>query len=376
MVGTGFDRLFDDRQLDELATPLSIRLERAAAARDSAAAEAIADEMDGETLAIYDAYVNWMGVLQSYLVERGGEEAHDEAMRWVAEHAVRPFLRPYESLGLRERALLLAERLRAAGSTFSVEARPGHVRFSCDPWGPQRWWRARSGWEDTEPRRYDGDRIVYPNYGGGADPRGQFPTLHGARPLTQGRDSLPCILVSEIQFLEILPIEMWGRPLAVLGLPDDADGVVTLDLHADPADVPAEVYERVGFARPASGVAEDDPAAPLTPEEAEREGTPLSVQVRRAVAGGDWERVLAVSAGMDRELVGAKDPYGVAIAGVPLMDRTPLRRGRRRGGAGAHGRGGDGALPGGRPRSRHQRVRARLGSRVALPRLDLLDRGA
>ena len=311
-----FDRLFDEEQLELLATPLSIRLERAANAQDADAANGVADEMDGETLAIYDAYLNWMGVLQSYIVRRGGEDAHDEAMRWVAEHGLRPFLRAYEGLDLRGRALLLAEQLRANGSTFEVEAEPGRVRFVCDPWGPQRWWRARSGWEDSEPRRYEGDRIVYPNYGGGEDPRGNFATLEGARALTQGRDSLPCVLVPEIQFLEILPIEMWGRPLAVLGLPGDADGAVTLDLHADPADVPAEVYERVGFARPESGVEADHSQATLSAEEAERAAIPLSVQVRKAVASGDWDRVLEVSAGMDRELVGAKDPYGVEIAGL------------------------------------------------------------
>ena len=120
----------------------------------------------------------------------------------------------------------------------------------------------------------------------------------------------------EIQFLEILPIEMWGRPLAVLGLPADADGVVTLDVHADPADVPQEAYERVGLARPESGVEADHSQATLSAEEAERAATPLSVQVRKAVASGEWDRVLEVSAGMDRELVGAKDPYGVEIAGL------------------------------------------------------------
>jgi hypothetical protein len=312
----GFDRLFEEEQLDLLATPLSIRLERAAKAQDAQAANGIADEMDGETLAIYDAYLNWMGVLQTYIVRRGGEEAHDEALRWVGEYGLRPFLRAFEGLDLRDRALLLAEQLRANGSTFEVESEPGHVRFVCDPWGPQRWWRTRSGWEDEEPRRYEGDRIVYPNYGGGEDARGNFATLTGARALTQGREELPCVFVPEIQFLELLPIEMWGRPLAELGLPDDPDGVVTLDLHADPADVPSGVYERLGLSQPESGVEADHPSSTLSAEEAERAATPLSVQVRKAVAAGDWERVLEVSAGMDRELVGAKDPYGVEIAGL------------------------------------------------------------
>jgi hypothetical protein len=310
------ERLFDDEQLELLATPLSIRLERAADAGDAAAVDGIADEMDAETLAIYDAYINWMGVLQAYIHERGGEHAHDEALRWVAEYAVRPFVMPYGQLDLRGRALLLAERLRASGSTFSVEAEPGRVRFSCDPWGPQRWWRPPHGWESEEPRRREGDRIYYPQYGGGEDPRGRFPTLRGARPLTQGREDLPCVLASEVQFLELMPIELFGRPLAVLGLPEDPAGVVTLDLHADPADVPAEVYERVGLARPASGVDSDPRGRTLSAEEALSAGIPLSIQARKAASEGNWERLRELSAGMDRELVGAKDPYGIAIAGL------------------------------------------------------------
>ena len=310
-----FARRFDDEELERLATPLSIRLERAAHARDGAAVAALADEMDGETLAIYDAYLNWIGVLQRFVLERAGEAAHDEAMVWVAEYAVRPFVRAYDGLDLRGRARLLAERLRAAGSTFSVESEPGRVRFTCDPWGPQRWWRAPAGWEASEPRRVEGDRIRYPCYGGGDDPRGAIPALGAGRPLTQGRDGLACLFVSEIQFLEIVPIELFGRPLAVLGLPDDPGGVVTLDLHADPADVPGEAYARVGLAKPASGV-EADAADRLSDEEARRLGTPLSMQAREAAGNGDWEALLELAAGMDRELVGAKDPYGVAIAGL------------------------------------------------------------
>ena len=80
--------------------------------------------------------------------------------------------------------------------------------------------------------------------------------------------------------------------------------------------MPAEVYDRVGLARPAGGVAADSPDATLSDEEARRAGIPLSIQARRAAAAGDWARVREISAGMDRELVGAKDPYGVAIAGL------------------------------------------------------------
>ena len=117
-----------------------------------------------------------MGVLQGYIVERGGEEAHDEALAGSAEHAARPFLGAYEGLDLRGRAPLLAERLRASGSTFSVEQDARAHPLRCDPWGPAALVaRAGRAGRTREPRRYEGDRIVYPAYGGGEDLGGRLP---------------------------------------------------------------------------------------------------------------------------------------------------------------------------------------------------------
>jgi hypothetical protein len=273
--------------------------------------------MNQECLGIYDAYVSWMGVLQTYIYEEAGEHAHDMALAWVAEYATRPFVRAYEGLDARDRATKLAERLRAAGSTFDVEEDERRIRFTLNPWGPVRWWRESStaggSWEDPAAPR--ADRLGYPTYGHYGPPV-SFAVLNGARPLTHGRDDLPSFLATEIQFLETAPIELFGYPIAAIELGDGPDDPTHLDVYKDPKDVPAEVYTRVGTTKPMGALAAGTHERLFTEEELARLGTPLSLQVSQAADADDYARLLAISSGMDRELVGAKDPIGVAIGGL------------------------------------------------------------
>lgn len=314
--GAATGRLIDDEELDRLATPLSITLERMAKARLLDRLDWLLDQMNSETLAIYDAYVPWLAVLQRFILNRGGERDHDLALTWVAEHGTRPFVPQFwdEDVGLRVEKLAML--LRASGSTFRVSEDERKVRFHLEVWGPARWWRAPHGWEAGMPRLERDGKILYPCYGRyqGAD---AFPMLQGARPLTRGRATLPCNLAFEVQFFELVPIELYGQPLAVIGLGERAGDPVTLDVYKDPALVPEEVYRNLGLAKPKWPRRDQAPSAPIFDERAlARMATPLSIQVREAAASQDWERLLAISAGMDVELVCAKDPQGVTIAGL------------------------------------------------------------
>ncbi len=308
-------RIFSDEELDLLATPLSIRLERVAHSGDQAEIDRIVEQMNQECLAIYDAYVSWLGVLQTFIVEHAGEAAHDQALTWVGEYGARPFVRSYAGLGARGRAVELARRLRASGSTFDVEEDARRIRFRLDPWGPVRWWREPAGFEGETPRQRAGDRIRYPCYGYFGPPV-SFVTLSGSRPFTQGRDRLACVLATEIQFLEIIPIELFGYPVAAVELPGAGDEPTWLDVYKDPVDIPARVYGRVGSAMPAGCLPAESGERRFDDAELERLATPLSVQVEQASADGDGARLRDIAAHMDEELVGAKDPLGVMIAGL------------------------------------------------------------
>jgi len=308
-------RIYTDDELDVLATPRSILLERAAIARDVPAVSEVQAEMDVETLAIYDAYMNWMGVLQTFILEETSEETHDQALLWSAGEAANPFVERLRGKDARARAEWLASRLRSSGSTFSVEQDDVRIRFRVDLWGPLRQWRAPAAWQVGAPRHRVGDRLVYPSYGHYASSAG-FRELHGARPLTHGRETLPSLIAAEILFLEIVPTELFGWPIAVIELGASLDDPVHLDVYTDPGAIPAAAYARLGMVKPADGSLTAGPSRPLSDEEMRRMGMPLSLQVEEALETTDWDRLLEISAGMDAELVCAKDPMGVQIAGL------------------------------------------------------------
>jgi hypothetical protein len=260
-------KLFTSAELDLLATPLSIRLERAALARHGAAVPAIVRQMHIECARLYDAYQRWLSVLQAFISEHMGEGGNERALSWVAEFAARPFVDAYAPLDVRGRVERLAQRLRASGSTFWVVEDAERVRFRLDSWGPLRTALEPEGWEGQRLWRRTATRVRYPR---GAEPR----------------SSAARILAVERQFLETVPTELFGAPLAVIS------------------------PGRLDVAK------EGGPARLFSAPELERLGTPLALQVEQAAAAGDWGRLLDISAGMDRELVCAKDPLGVMIAGL------------------------------------------------------------
>ncbi len=131
-------RHYTDRQLDDFATPLSIHLERASAAHDLGRIEWIVSEMEQECTVIYDSYLQWVALLQTFIVKRCGEAEHDEALREQGGFAFREFVAQYSELGVRQRAEKLAQRLRASGSTFEVEEDANEIRFVLSRWGAAR----------------------------------------------------------------------------------------------------------------------------------------------------------------------------------------------------------------------------------------------
>jgi hypothetical protein len=308
-------RLFSDMELDVLATPLSIRLERAARNRDNSEIAQIRGQMDLECLAIYDSYMQWVAVLQTFIVAHAGETRHDEALREMGEHAFRDYVLAYRDLDTASHVRLLASRLRASGSTFHVSELTDRVRFAVNPFGAVRQWRSGQPWQVQGSTHRDGDRFFYPCYGAYQPPI-SFTVLERARPLTQSRAALPCFLAAEILFLETLPTEYLGHPIAVITLPGDLQQEAYLDVYKDCASVPVEVYARVGTSKPPAGFRPKTSGQIFSDQELRGLGTPLSIQVEQAAARCDWDMLADIAAGMDEELVGAKDPLGLLINGL------------------------------------------------------------
>jgi len=307
--------LFTREELDHLATPLSIHLERAANAASGTKLKWIQAQMDLECVVIYNSYLQWVPVLQSFIIKETDEAHHDQALREFGVFAFTDPVLAYKDVSLRDHAEMLARRLRASGSTFWVDEDATKIRFRLDPWAPMRQVRRPSAWQAHSTIHREGNRLYYPNTGE-YEPPVSHAVLQGARDLTQSHDTLPCVLATEIMFLEILPIELLGYPIAVVTLPENSDQPVTLDVYKKMSSIPHEVYERVGLAKPADGLPDTGPGEIFTPEERKLLAVPLSLRVENAGEANDWDALLTISRGMDVELVNAKDPMGVLIAGL------------------------------------------------------------
>lgn len=278
--------------------------------RDAAAIDEIRAQMDLECTAIYDKQSLWTSALQSFIVSRAGEAAHDVALSQAGEHAFQPAISGYAGRGFRERVTALARHLRASGSTFWVTDEGDRLRFRLDPWGSVRLWRS----PESPALTRDGSRIVYRSQNA-FGPAG-LSYLHGAGPLTQGRTGVPCFFAAEILFYEIRAIELLGVPLAVITLPHGADDPAYLDVYKDPREIPTEAFECLGLTKPRDGLPSADNEPAFAAAELDALGTPLSLQVEACVASDDWSGIVEIAAGMDVELVTAKDPLNLLNLGL------------------------------------------------------------
>jgi hypothetical protein len=253
--------IFDPAELELLATPLSVRLERAAKDRDAATARELADLIEHEHLSAYDSYLHWIAVLHSFISAEAGEHEQQEALTFAAAKAFPTFLLPYRGAEPRPRALAVARQLRAAGATFEFEETAASMRFNVSAWGSARLWR------EAAARRRSGDRYVFRTYGANDSDGVGFTRFMAAD-------------------------ELFYKGLAL--------GVM-------PATPEAQAVLEVAKARESQLFSE---------VELQTLAAPLSIQVEAASEAGDWDRLLGIAADLDHELVAAKDPMSLLITAL------------------------------------------------------------
>lgn len=307
--------IFSEMQLEELGTPLSIRLERAAGEQDRSEIDTIRSLMDQECTVIYNSYMTWIGVLETFILQNAGELALHDALRYASEYSFRPFVRSFKGLSPRNRAIRVAQFLRASGSTFTVEEDGEKIRFNAEVWGGvSRHWRYKEGSDEGLQLQRRADQYLYPlikTY----DLPGSFVPISTPSGLTHGVKDLPCLLAVEVLLWEILAIEELGMPIAAITLPDTPEAPAILDVYKAAQYVPERVFERVSMAvHSRSDFCEDGKA--FEDNELRQLGTPLSIQVEQLAETEDWDKLFDITQNMDEELVYAKDPLGILIAGL------------------------------------------------------------
>ena len=230
------ERWFSDEQLHELSRPTMDRVIEAIDAGDLELARRLSEGMKYEWLMLHDLYAHGMAALLSFIKERLGEDAVGECQQdghgyWQGQ------VDKVARLDRRQVVELLASTWRAH-STSGVGRNPGaftiteddeKVTFAMNPCGSgQRLWR--NGF-------YDGENALA--------------VTDEAHDWSYGRKGLP-IYCTHCTFMnESLPIQWLGLPLYPSHPPDDYDhDPCVWHWYKDPADIPAEHWERYGLQKP------------------------------------------------------------------------------------------------------------------------------
>jgi hypothetical protein len=232
------DRWFDESELRELSRPTMDRAIEALDAGDIGAAKALCEAMKSEWLMLHDLYAGSTAGLLTFIKDRLGEEAVAEAHEVSMERDWRRTVGKIADVDRRTLVYLLAATWRAH-STSGVGKNPGaftiteddeKVTFAMNPCGSgQRLWR------NGHYSRPDG-----------------YALTDAAHDWSFGRKDFP-IYCTHCTFMnESLPIKWLGFPIYPSHPPDDFDhDPCVWHWYKDPADIPAEYWERYGLEKPA-----------------------------------------------------------------------------------------------------------------------------
>ena len=234
------ERWFSDEELNELSRPTMERAIEAIERGDGEAAKALCEEMKHEWRLLHDIMVEGIAGLISYVQERIGEDAVEDAWRWSLERGWKPHVEAIAKQDRRQMVRALAANWRAhSGSAtgpqpgaFTIGEDDEKFTFAMNPCGSgQRLWRMR---------RYEGAN----GYG----------VTEQAHPWSYDRKGFP-LYCTHCSFMnEILPIQWIGYPVYPSDPPDDFDrDPCVWYWYKDPADIPERHWERYGKEKPTAG---------------------------------------------------------------------------------------------------------------------------
>lgn len=213
--------------------PWEVAIE-AVRAGDTDAAVAAIDDAVVRWRSLQDYSINWITSLLSFIGREMGEEAVEQALRRTGEEFVRP------RRGEPGRWQDLPAEVRARAVTRAMVANFAEVTVAEDPDAIRLSFRCGTGGRMIDEGRYESA----PGAGDG------YLVLGTAGPQTFGRDRLPvycahCSINNELQ-----PMEWDGWPTTVEEPPSAPGEPCVHTVYRDRADIPDEVWVRLGRRRP------------------------------------------------------------------------------------------------------------------------------
>lgn len=188
---------------------------------------------------VHDMYVNWSWSFFTYIAETYGEKELEKAMRSVLGSYYKARYDNVMAADVKTQLQLTVEGLRGhlmgkdrQGEIYITEEEDRFV-LKLDPCG--------SG------------GVARQRVESGKEPR---PDLFGFSkkpgPLTWGKENVCYYCAHCAMVNEILAIENYGHPMRITEYPEHAEDACTWYIYKDPANIPAEYYERVGKPAPPS----------------------------------------------------------------------------------------------------------------------------
>jgi hypothetical protein len=207
----------------EIETPTRVLVEEAIDRGDADGAKRLLQLMEADWLSNKDYSINWITSLLSFIGRRLGEDAVEEALRDFGDRFLRARRAATAGAEPRKRMEGLVRAMKANGADveFGEEDDKFVVSFRCG----------------------SGGKLIDD---GAYNPPRDYLTLRQAGPRTFGRAELPVYCAHCSVNNEIEGIEQTGVPITIEFPPTRPGERCVHHVYKDPADIPDEIFRRVG----------------------------------------------------------------------------------------------------------------------------------
>lgn len=225
------ERILTQGEIAEMEKQTVDRVVEAIEAGDRENAKKLARRMYNEFLSMHDLYRDWTVATLSFVGQRFGDQALEEAMEAGVKAWWLPNLDklPADAAALRARVKMFVAGLRAHLQPLSIVEDDEKIVIQMHPCG--------SGGRLVLEGKYEGPDAML--------------TLKGKQFLTYGRDSFPVYCAHE-PVMERQDIAAHGAPFVVVEPAHELGKEhCNFIIYKDRSKVPAKYYERVGLKKPA-----------------------------------------------------------------------------------------------------------------------------
>ena len=224
-------KIFTERELIEMGTRTLDLLLEAIDAGDREKARALAERMYRECALLHDGSMFWVAGLQTYIYEKLGIDALEEAERMAHTAEAKTVFAPLEAAtDLRSIVENLASTLRGHMQPVKIEEDDEKICLSMQPCG-------------------SGARIIQK---GGYSPEVGLSRIADPHPATWGLKDFP-IYCTHCPIMERMQVENLGILGACRIFTEPVgSGDCKFVFYKNPSDVPEEFYTRIGKKKPAS----------------------------------------------------------------------------------------------------------------------------